>query len=210
MEEYGAVEWCWTKRCFLDATQGFVNLVNTVTLDLWNAPGLGVWTVRDLVGHTTRALVTIENYLHEDDSRVEPTLDDPAAYFLAVAGLFNPDTVAERGRAAGQALGADVPAAVTSVTGRVVKLVNDHGSEASVSTPVGVMMLRDYLPTRTFELCVHSIDLARATQQHAPDTAALHTSLELLAEIAHRSGHAVDVLLALTGRQTLPGGFSLV
>lgn len=203
-------EWGCTKRCFFDAAQGFVNLVNEVAPDLWDGPGLGVWTVRDLVGHTTRALVTIENYLHVDGSRLEPTLDCPAAYFESAAASVNPKGVAVRGRAAGQALGKDVPAAVATVAARVVQLVSGQKPDVSVSTPVGVMALQDYLPTRTFELSVHSVDLARATQQLAPNTAALHTSLALATQIAIRSGNAVDVLLALTGRQPLPIDFSLV
>lgn len=204
-------EWGWTKRCFADAAQGFVNLADTVTPDLWNAPGLGVWTVRDLVGHTSRALVTIENYLPVNGPQLEPTLDSAAAYFLAAAGSVNPEGVAERGRAAGQALGEDVPAAVGAVAERVMKLVSNHEPDASVSTPVGVILLQNYLPTRTFELAVHSLDLARATQQPTPDTvAALHTSLALAAQIANRSGHTEEVLLALTGRQTLPTNFSVV
>lgn len=204
-------EWAWTKRGFVGATQGFVNLVNKVAPDQWDSPGLGVWAVRDLVGHTTRALMTIESYLHSDGSRLEPTLDSPAAYFLAAMASVQPGAVAERGRAAGRALGEDVPAAVATVAERVVKLVNNHRPDASVSTPVGVTLLQNYLPTRTFELSVHSLDLARATQQSVPDTeTAQHASLALAAQIASRSGHTVEVLLALTGRQTLPTGFSLI
>ncbi len=38
--------------------------------DAWDGPGLGDWTVRDLVGHTSRSLVTVIEYfarpVHEE------------------------------------------------------------------------------------------------------------------------------------------------
>ena len=73
------------------------------------------------------------------------------------------------------------------------------------------MLLSSYLPTRTFELAVHSLDIAAAIgiDLHL-DSVVLADSIALAAEAAARSGQGVPVLLALTGRTPLPDGFSVV
>ncbi|MEO9220282.1 MAG: maleylpyruvate isomerase N-terminal domain-containing protein, partial [Mycobacteriaceae bacterium] len=71
--------------------------------------GLGGWNVRDLLGHTSRALSTIESYLEADTARgIEVDLVDAAAYYRATqAARADPEAVAQRGRAARAALGDD-------------------------------------------------------------------------------------------------------
>ncbi len=73
------------------------------------------------------------------------------------------------------------------------------------------MRLIDYLPTRTFELTVHTCDLAAALGQvvEVPEAAAAE-SLNLLGELAIRAGRAAPLLLAATGRGSLPAGFTVL
>ncbi len=69
----------------------------------------------------------------------------------------------------------------------------------------------DYLPTRTLELIVHTLDLARAVELRArPPAQPLSTTLALLANLALLQGEGPDVALALTGRGPLPPGFSVM
>ena len=80
-----------------------------------------------------------------------------------------------------------------------------------VDTAAGGMRVSDYLPTRTFELTVHCLDIARATGlDFVPPAEALADTLALASASALRQGHGVDVVLALTGRQPLPAGASVV
>ena len=80
-----------------------------------------------------------------------------------------------------------------------------------LTTPAGGMTLEAYLPTRVFELAVHTLDLAKAVGAPAqPPADALALSLRLASDLALRRGQAETVLRALTGRQPLPDGFSLV
>ena len=73
------------------------------------------------------------------------------------------------------------------------------------------MRVSDYLPTRTFELTVHGIDVARATDlEFAPPEAALVAALDIAGESALELGMGVHVLLALTGREPLPPNCSVV
>ena len=44
------------RKAFPQAVGYFVQLVDQVPDDLWGSAGLGVWAVRDLVGHTSWAI----------------------------------------------------------------------------------------------------------------------------------------------------------
>src|SRR5205807_5821776 len=99
------------------AAELFVNTVEQVGPTQWEQPGLGVWTVRDLVGHTSRALLTVEMYLAEPAAQRE--VMQPVDYFpRAQAGRADPASVAARGRAAGVALGPDPTTAVRDIAVR--------------------------------------------------------------------------------------------
>jgi uncharacterized protein (TIGR03083 family) len=213
------------RKCFRDAAGAFVDVLAAMSeraavsekaavseMD-WTRPGLGDWTVRDLAGHASRALVTVENYLDPAATAVEPALSGALDYFRdAASGVADADAVAERGRQAGAALGDDPHATVAALAGRVLALVDGSPDDALVTTPAGTIALVGYLPTRTFELTVHTLDLAAATGVAVPAalTDPLRASLHLAAELADERGSTVDVLLALTGRRPLPQGFSVL
>ncbi len=199
------------RSAFNGAAAGFVDLVRQIPDEAWEQPALGVWTVRDLVGHTSRALSTVETYLGKG-APGEP-LDGPLAYFLAArAALADPEAVARRGRDAGAALGADPAATVATLAERVIALVAGAADDASVGSPVGQLSLAGYLPTRTFELTVHSLDVARATAHEPPASLepAITACLALVGRLAAHSPQAPALLLALTGRTALPDGFTVL
>ncbi len=201
------------RRFFRDAAGAFVEVVAGVGEDDWAKPGLGVWTVRDLAGHTSRALVTVESYLDPGTTAHDPALADAVAYFRAAAsGLADAEAIAERGRQAGRALGEDPRATVAALAERVLALVDASPDDALVTSPMGTMTLVGYLPTRVFELAVHTLDLVSATGAAVPASLAgpLRAGLHLAADLADVKGSTADVLLALTGRRPLPEGFSVL
>jgi uncharacterized protein (TIGR03083 family) len=188
----------------------FVDTVGQIGSAQWEQPGLGVWTVRDLVGHTSRALLTVETYLAQPATQRQ--VMRPVDYFLrAQAGLADPASVAARGREAGAALGSDPATAVQDIATRVLAQVTTAPDEMLVNTPVGGMRLIDYLPSRVFELAVHTLDIAAALPVAVtlPATVAA-VSLHLLADLAVQPGKAASLLLAATGRHALPAGFSVL
>ncbi|MFP5282331.1 MAG: maleylpyruvate isomerase N-terminal domain-containing protein [Actinomycetes bacterium] len=200
--------WQISRAAFAEATDWFVGTAAFVG-DRWGSPGLGEWDVRALVGHTSRALLTVETYLARPADRVE--IASPGDYYRATKDVAASPAVANRGREAGAALGADPVAALREIATRVVPLLDDrHGSEL-VTTIAGTMRLADYLPTRTFELAVHTADLAVALglPSDVPGTAAAQ-ALELVAHLALAQGSAGPLLLAATGRRALPSGFSVL
>ena len=193
---------------FVEAAETYADLVATIAPDQWVGPGLGEWDLRALVGHTSRSLVTVETYLGQPAATED--LTSPAAYLAGVAAV-DPASVADRGRAAGKALGDDPAGAVRALVDRVLPLVAGN-DDPLVTTALGGMRLRQYLPTRTFELVVHGLDIARAALLPNPgySPGLLTAVLELAAAAAVLGGRGPDVLLALTGRTGLPAGFSVV
>ncbi len=199
-----------SKAVFRESAEAFLALVRQIGADEWDAPGLGEWSVRDLVGHTSRSLITVENYLGTEST--EP-LDGPVEYYLACRVVLATDNgVAQRGRDAGAALGADPVAKVAELTERVTRLVEASGGDTPVGTPFGTITLASYLPTRSFELAVHSIDLTRALDLVPP--AGLESGIAAACELAGRlAAHSADpasFLMAVTGRANLPDSFTVL
>jgi hypothetical protein len=93
----------------------------------------------------------------------------------------------------------------------VVPLVAAQDGSELVTTIVGGMRLADYLPTRTFELAVHTCDLATALglPLEVPASAAAQ-ALRLVTDLAVAEGTAGPLLLAATGRPVLPAGYSVL
>lgn len=201
------------RQQYRKAVTAFVTLVSQVGGDAWSQPAIGVWTVRDLAGHSSRALLTVESYLDSATTIRDPALPDAVAYLQAASTtLADPAAVAERGRQAGAVLGDRPATAVSDIADRVLGLVDASPDDALVATPVGTMTLTGYLPTRTFELAVHGLDLAAAMGALIPDqlTGVVPACLRLAADLAAARGRGVEVLLALTGRRSLAGGFTVL
>ncbi|ULE35363.1 maleylpyruvate isomerase N-terminal domain-containing protein [Mycobacterium sp. IDR2000157661] len=197
---------------FAAAAHSFAELVRAIPSDAWDGPGLGEWDLRSLVGHTSRSLTTVSTYLNGTAQRADITT--PQEYYArvnpAALGMSAAD-VAERGRQAGRDLGADPAGAVDALVSRV--LADLESADDPLIEVIGGLgiRLRTYLPTRTFELTVHGLDIARAAGlSFSPPPEALEEALLLAARIAAIAGRGEAVLLALTGRQPLPRAFSVV
>lgn len=203
-----SLRWDATRRVFGEAAAWFVTTAALVG-DRWAEPGLGVWDVRDLVGHTSRSLLTVEEYLARPAERVDvPTT---SAYYVATRAIAAGHDVAQRGRDAGKALGPDPAGAVAVIAARVVPLLDGLDGTELVTTLAGGMRLTDYVPTRTFELVVHTLDLATALGLPAdPPVAPAAQALHLVADLAADDGRAGPLLLAATGRTGLPPGFTVL
>ncbi|MEU2349254.1 maleylpyruvate isomerase N-terminal domain-containing protein [Modestobacter sp. NPDC049651] len=199
--------WAGSRRAFADAAGSFVRTVARVG-DRWAEPGLGEWDVRSLVGHTSRSLLTVETYLARPAAAVE--VGSAAGYVRATRAIAAGPDVAQRGRDAGTALGEDPAAAVAAIAARVVPLVDGRDGGELLTTVAGGMRLADYLPTRTFELVVHTADLAAALDLPAEvPPAAAEEALAVVCAVAVADGTAGPLLRAVTGRGA-PAGFSVL
>ncbi|MCU1446852.1 MAG: hypothetical protein JWP54_2510 [Cryobacterium sp.] len=188
--------------------------------DVWAQVGLGEWTVRDLVGHTSRALLTIETYLDlaadkDAAGTIAPVeVISPAAYFERALAAGTPELIAQRGRETAATLGARPATAVAALAARVLARVAALDGYEPADTPAGRIRIAEYLPSRTLELTVHTSDLLQsqgvpAAEQTVPEAAAAAT-LQVLADLAARQGVAAPLLRAATGRAPLPAGFTVL
>lgn len=197
---------------FASAARSFAALVHGIPAGVWDGPGLGEWDLRSLVGHTSRSLITVSAYLQTTAEREDITT--PQEYYARVnpsALGIDPADVAERGRQAGRDLGEDPAAAVDALVSRVLGELATAGDPLiKVIGGLGIR-LHTYLPTRTFELAVHGLDIAGAVG--IPFTLpadVLDEAMVLASRIAAANGQGEAVLMSLTGRSALPPSFSVV
>ncbi|MFV8162400.1 maleylpyruvate isomerase N-terminal domain-containing protein [Mycobacterium sp. 134] len=196
---------------FASAAHTFARLVQVLPADSFDGPGLGEWDLRALVGHTSRSLITVSTYLQTPASTAD--LAGPVEYYAAMRGFMSDagaEAIIERGRQAGRDLGSDPAAAVDALASRALDDIDEAGDP--LITVIGGFGIRlsQYLPTRVFELAVHSLDIARATGLSADLPADVLEGAGVLAtQIAVKLGEGETVLMALTGRVELPRTFSV-
>ncbi|MGA1836926.1 maleylpyruvate isomerase family mycothiol-dependent enzyme [Herbiconiux sp. 11R-BC] len=196
---------------FFHSATAFHDLVARIDDAQWDTLALGEWTLRSLVGHTTRAILTVESYLLLDDPGY-PNVPNAENYYARVyRELTDPAAVAARGVEAGLWLGDDPARAVADAITRAMVLVDGAHAERIVSIGGLGIALREYLRTRVFELVVHSMDISRATGlPHGQSPEAVSATLALAAGAAAARGEGELLLLSLTGRTTLPEGYTVV
>jgi uncharacterized protein (TIGR03083 family) len=175
---------------YREASSFFVEVTESVSESEWNAPGLGVWTIRDLIGHTNRSHTLIEEHL----LRPQVPLSPDSSY-------FKDDAIEARGRDAANALGSDPISVVKASSIRAIDLVGATSREATIGSPVATMTLEEYLPSRIAELTIHALDLEGAIgiEMTVPRTALEESMKFVLGRIEH---DGVLVLKSLTGRCT--------
>lgn len=195
---------------YIQAASFFIETVECIPDGAWQKPALGVWTVRDLVAHATRAMLTVEAY-SETPAKAQ-VVSDPTDYFMRALGtLANHAATDERARETGLALGDQPKTAVQEIADRILKRLGHMPDDFLLSPPTGGTRLSDYLPTRTLEMMVHTLDIAKAIGlEVTPPDGPLSSTLTLLADLALRQGEGQEVALALAGRAPLSIDFSVM
>jgi len=198
------------------AARAFADLVEQLPGDRWDASGLGVWSLRDLVGHTTSAGIRTVATALDQPSRTEAITSPEGYYALAktvAPAIFQSAVVASTtdARETGASLGDDPATTVRLQVDRTITRLEAIVGELLIDTAAGGMRLTAWLPTRTFELAVHHLDIAAAAGVAArlPDVVVADAAA-LAARIAAAVGDGHCVLLAMTGRGRLPETFSVV
>jgi len=204
------------RRTYRAAAVSFADLVSRLPADRWDGPGLGDWSLRELVGHTAgSALRQVPPVLATTGGAL--TLGTPQDYWAfarsAPPELYAAATAASSvdARETGDWLGADAAVRVGELAGHATAALAAAGDDDVVTTAAGGMRVRDWLPTRTFELVVHGMDVAAAAEVSfdlPPEV--LAEAVLLASRIAVAVGDGGLVLRALTGRGALPEHFSVV
>lgn len=194
---------------YKQAVATFLDVLNQVRPEQWDRPALGEWNVRELAGHTARALATVIEFADTNAERVD--VDSPAAYYRTALGAPGVNKrVAERGHDAGRALGPDPLGVIRPAAERALSTLEGVSDDARWTVNVGGMWAADYLPTRVMELTIHTLDLAQAIGYDAQTgREAMEVVLHLLADLAVDSPHAGALALVATGRPA-PGPFTVL
>ena len=199
-----------SRLAYRQAVACFLETAARVQPEQWDAPGLGVWTVRDLVGHASRSITRVEEF----GVRRAESVDITSAVHHYRRSLRQPsddERVAQRGREAGLALGGDPIATMNTDWARAEPVLDATGEDTIIGYDNGGIRFGDYLETRVFELTVHTLDLANAIGVEAePSREALSITLQLLAALALESGRGAPLALSGTGRGPLPDGYSVL
>lgn len=194
------------RTTFLQAADMFASLCEQIQDEQWDRPGLGEWDVRALVGHTLRAVTTVASYLAQPapDAVVCSSAGEYFALARTIPGADD-RAVADRGHQAGRDLG---PAPVETVHSAIAHtreaLATIGDQDPVIATVVGGMRLSSYLPTRTFELLAHTLDLSTATDLAVdPPVAVVESAVQTAAAAVARTSDGVALFRHLVGR---PGG----
>lgn len=197
------------RRTYRAAVVSFADLVSRVPADRWEEPALGDWTLRELIGHTvSSALRQVPEVLARPADVV--TAGSPQEYWANTRSATQPGGD-DDARETGAWLGDDATTRVSELAGLATAALAAVRDDDVVTTPAGGMRVADWLPTRTFELVVHGLDIAAdAGVPFEPAADALAETVAQAALIAAAVGDGLEVLRALTGRAALPGDFSVV
>ena len=201
------------RQAFQETARWFADAVSAVPIDEWASPALGVWSVRDLVGHASRGLHVLPSMAEApaEKREIEDTSGFYARLFDPGASFGDPANVARMGKEFGQTLGDDPASTVRGIVDAAIVFVNGQPDDVLLRSPIGGIRLIDYLPTRVLEVTTHTLDLCSALGvEPSPPPRPLSMTLRILADIAVVRGEGVATLLSLAGRKPLPAGFSLM
>ena len=199
-----------THTAYRQAVVCFLETAAKVKPEQWDASALGVWSVRDLVGHMSRSITRIEEFGTQRAESVDIT-SAVHHYRRSLRQPSDDERVAQRGREAGQALGDDPLATMNADWSRAEPVLDATDEDAIIAYDNGGIRFGDYLETRVFELTVHTLDLANAIGVEVePSREALGVTLQLLAALAVESGRGAPLALSGTGRGPLPDGYTVL
>jgi uncharacterized protein (TIGR03083 family) len=200
-------EWPDTQRvrsAFRESAQWFSAVVDDIAPEQWSVHALGVWSLRELVGHCSINCTRILQLL--DPTGAPARRVGPLAFWSVVLGEARSAThatIAENAVGAADDLG-DAPAsALRDLVTQTIRLVVESEDTAPIRFgSMGELALIDFLPSRIVEFVAHGLDVCRAIERDAADVPvdAVRLAAGWLAEF----GDPVAVVELLLGRRGSP------
>ncbi|GAA4587374.1 uncharacterized protein (TIGR03083 family) [Actinoplanes octamycinicus] len=204
------------RRTFRSAAIAYAGLVASLPPERLDQPALGEWTLRELLGHTvSSALRQVPEVLATRAPHVDV---ETAEGYFAFARSAPPELLAaasaassDDARATAKSFGEDLSEEVNTLIGGATEALSRVNDDDLIITPVGGMRVRDWIATRTFELVVHGLDAAAAAgRPFEPPIEVVAEAVTLATRTALGVGDSVRLLRALTGREPLPAGYSII
>ena len=197
------------RNAFRESISQFVEVIERVPSDAWVRPGLGEWSIRELVGHVVGG---IDGVVADAGHLTPVAAEGAAAYYVqAMSSPRVHEEVAERARIRAASFGDNPVEDARAVAARTLDAVDALDDAAPVTTTIGPVRLVDFLPTRVMEVVIHTLDIAEAAGLAVePSHDALTATLALLSDIAVAHGDGIALAMALSGRRSLPEGFNVL
>ncbi|MGH8898077.1 MAG: maleylpyruvate isomerase N-terminal domain-containing protein [Egibacteraceae bacterium] len=196
---------CRELAAFAEECTAIDRTLATVTAEDWGRPGLGEWTIAELVAHLVSGATRIDAYLGRDPG--EAPAWDRVSYFQCDLEAVAP-AIAERARQDASSIDpGELPARFAggwrASVDRAAALLPEH----VLATFRGPMRLDEYTVTRVVEMVVHHLDLRMALDQPpGPTPAAGRLTMSvlegLLGSPRPRNLGRTRFILAATGRIT--------
>lgn len=169
----------------------------------WGAPGLGSWTLAELVGHLVGGVGRISDYLGQPVSG--PVAVDRVEYFRYDAATEAPGVAARGVQQAAEIGTANLAAEFGVRWRRSADRAAGVSPDTVLTTFRGPMRLDEYVATRVVEVVVHHMDVRAALDLPAdsdPDAARLTMGVleGLLGAPRPRNMGRTRFILAATGR----------
>jgi hypothetical protein len=199
-----------SKEAFTQAATFFVESVAKIGPRQWDDSALDVWSVRDLVGHTSRSISRVAEFAVQPADKID-VASAAQHYHVSLAPDDIDETIAQGGRDAALTLGDDPAATVRASLDAVVLVLTGVSEGTTIAYTNGGIRLEHYLQTRVLELVIHTLDLLAAINDNTqPPREALLSTLHLLADLAADSGFGGQLALLATGRGIIPDRFSVL
>ncbi len=189
------------RAAVLEAGATLVAVASSIDVGDLDRAATDAWTLRELVAHAARGLLTIETTVAAPVDPATQRIESATAYFALVMSIPHvSDGIEQRARDAAADVGDDPGGYVADALALVTPLVLATPLDREVQHGAGRLRFEDYLVTRIVELTLHTADVQLAIDQpvafpEAPSAIAR----DALVELVGRAG-ALAVACALTGR----------
>lgn len=190
---------------FVTSAAWLADVVEQVPAASLDNPGLGEWSMHELIAHAMRAITTATDSMQSaSDTSSQPSFATAVAYVRTTAAVEDVHAqVAERGRnSAFELPRTDIADTVRNELANATGLMRHAPLPNVVKCFGGTIPLDEYLRTRILELIVHGRDIQRANANFSLGTPndGLRIAIELLHELHPSTGINERELDLLTGR----------
>lgn len=149
---------------FLEAGAALVAVATSLDPARLDEAATDAWTLRELVAHAVRGLLTVETTVAAPVDVSSRELAGATDYFaVAMSHPGVHEGIVQRGRDAAAGVGDDPGRFARAALDRVTPVVASTPPEREVQHAAGRLRFDEYLATRVVELTLHTVDIQLAT-----------------------------------------------
>lgn len=160
------MEFSETRQLYELSARCFVDIVSLINQDSYKIASIGSWNLEELISHSLRAITLVKQYLNATDTG-QPvfSLYD---YLNSIKQADN-EAIYKRAKEFAKTLDGCLKDAVVGAYQDVITLLRNKTGREMIFGPNFKMELNQYLPTRIFELTVHTLDICDTVSVDYPN-----------------------------------------